>query len=65
MTRTARRSRSCSTGLAVDLPHIDETGAVDRLFHAELQFMVAASFPRSASSSRSTAPCSTPPATNR
>jgi phosphotransferase system, enzyme I, PtsP len=38
-----------NAGLAVDLPHIDETGAAGiGLFRTELQFMVAASFPRSA-----------------
>ena len=36
-------------GLAVDLPHIDETGAAGiGLFRTELQFMVAATFPRTA-----------------
>jgi hypothetical protein len=38
-----------NAGLAVDLPHIDETGAAGiGLFRTELQFMVAASVPRSA-----------------
>ena len=38
-----------NAGLAVDLPHIEETGASGiGLFRTELQFMVAASFPRSA-----------------
>jgi phosphotransferase system, enzyme I, PtsP len=38
-----------NAGLAVDLPHIAETGAAGiGLFRTELQFMVAASFPRSA-----------------
>src|SRR5207249_7120148 len=38
-----------NAGLAVDLPHIDETGAVGiGLFRTELQFMVAASLPRPA-----------------
>src|SRR6516165_108255 len=38
-----------NAGLAVDLPHIQETGACGiGLFRTELQFMVAASFPRSA-----------------
>src|SRR5206468_5379229 len=38
-----------NAGLAVDLPHIDETGAAGiGLFRTELQFMVAASFPRTA-----------------
>src|SRR5260370_22152129 len=38
-----------NAGLAVDLPHIEETGACGiGLFRTELQFMVAASFPRSA-----------------
>src|SRR5437016_14452622 len=38
-----------NAGLAVDLPHIDETGAVGiGLFRTELQFMVAASLPRTA-----------------
>jgi phosphotransferase system enzyme I (PtsP) len=36
-----------NAGLAVDLPHIDETGAAGvGLFRTELQFMVAPSFPR-------------------
>jgi phosphotransferase system enzyme I (PtsP) len=56
----ALRDRQCVTrdgqkialminaGLAVDLPHIEETGAVGiGLFRTELQFMVAATFPRS------------------
>ena len=38
-----------NAGLAVDLPHVEETGAAGiGLFRTELQFMVAASFPRSA-----------------
>jgi phosphotransferase system, enzyme I, PtsP len=38
-----------NAGLAVDLPHIDETGAIGiGLFRTELQFMVAATFPRTA-----------------
>src|SRR3954465_12828933 len=38
-----------NAGLAVDLPHITETGAAGiGLFRTELQFMVAASFPRTA-----------------
>ncbi len=38
-----------NAGLAVDLPHIDETGAAGiGLFRTELQFMVAASLPRTA-----------------
>jgi phosphotransferase system enzyme I (PtsP) len=38
-----------NAGLAVDLPHIEETGAGGiGLFRTELQFMVAASFPRTA-----------------
>jgi phosphotransferase system enzyme I (PtsP) len=38
-----------NAGLAVDLPHIEETGAAGiGLFRTELQFMVAASFPRTA-----------------
>src|SRR5438270_4366118 len=38
-----------NAGLPVDLPHIEETGAVGiGLFRTELQFMVAASFPRNA-----------------
>jgi phosphotransferase system, enzyme I, PtsP len=38
-----------NAGLAVDLPHIEETGAVGiGLFRTELQFMVAASLPRAA-----------------
>jgi phosphotransferase system enzyme I (PtsP) len=37
-----------NAGLAVDLPHLEETGAAGiGLFRTELQFMVAASFPRS------------------
>ena len=40
---------SINAGLAVDLPHIEETGAAGiGLFRTELQFMVAASFPRTA-----------------
>jgi phosphotransferase system enzyme I (PtsP) len=36
-----------NAGLFVDLPHIDETGAAGiGLFRTELQFMVAAAFPR-------------------
>jgi len=36
-----------NAGLLVDLPHIEETGAVGiGLFRTELQFMVATSFPR-------------------
>src|ERR1700756_753729 len=38
-----------NAGLAVDLPHIEETGAAGiGLFRTELQFMVAATFPRTA-----------------
>jgi phosphotransferase system enzyme I (PtsP) len=38
-----------NAGLAVDLPHMEETGAAGiGLFRTELQFMVAASFPRTA-----------------
>ncbi len=38
-----------NAGLAVDLPHIAETGAAGiGLFRTELQFMVAAAFPRTA-----------------
>ena len=38
-----------NAGLAVDLPHIEETGAAGiGLFRTELQFMVAESFPRTA-----------------
>ncbi|HEY6256012.1 MAG TPA: phosphoenolpyruvate--protein phosphotransferase, partial [Xanthobacteraceae bacterium] len=38
-----------NAGLAVDLPHIEETGAAGiGLFRTELQFMVAAAFPRAA-----------------
>jgi phosphotransferase system enzyme I (PtsP) len=38
-----------NAGLAVDLPHLEETGACGiGLFRTELQFMVAANFPRSA-----------------
>ena len=47
---TAKQSRFLiNAGLAVDLPHIEETGAAGiGLFRTELQFMVAASFPRTA-----------------
>src|SRR5262245_38476175 len=57
----ALRDRPCMTkdgvavtlllnaGLAVDLPHIEETGAAGiGLFRTELQFMVAENFPRTA-----------------
>jgi phosphotransferase system, enzyme I, PtsP len=57
----ALRDRPCATkdgakvtlllnaGLAVDLPHVEETGAAGiGLFRTELQFMVAAQFPRTA-----------------
>src|SRR5499427_9531733 len=38
-----------NAGLAVDLPHIEDTGAAGvGLFRTELQFMVAATFPRTA-----------------
>jgi phosphotransferase system enzyme I (PtsP) len=38
-----------NAGLAVDLPHVEETGAAGiGLFRTELQFMVAAAFPRTA-----------------
>jgi phosphotransferase system enzyme I (PtsP) len=38
-----------NAGLAVDLPHLEETGAAGiGLFRTELQFMVAATFPRAA-----------------
>jgi phosphotransferase system enzyme I (PtsP) len=38
-----------NAGLAVDLPHMEETGAAGiGLFRTELQFMVAAAFPRAA-----------------
>jgi phosphotransferase system, enzyme I, PtsP len=38
-----------NAGLAVDLPHIEETGAAGiGLFRTELQFMVAENFPRTA-----------------
>ena len=38
-----------NAGLAVDLPHIEETGAAGiGLFRTELQFMVAATLPRTA-----------------
>jgi phosphotransferase system enzyme I (PtsP) len=38
-----------NAGLAVDLPHIEETGAAGiGLFRTELQFMVAENFPRAA-----------------
>jgi phosphotransferase system, enzyme I, PtsP len=38
-----------NAGLPVDLPHLDETGAVGiGLFRTELQFMVAATLPRTA-----------------
>ena len=48
--RTACRSTLLlNAGLAVDLPHIDETGAAGiGLFRTELQFMVAATLPRTA-----------------
>jgi phosphotransferase system enzyme I (PtsP) len=36
-----------NAGLAIDLPHLDDTGAAGiGLFRTELQFMVAAAFPR-------------------
>jgi phosphotransferase system, enzyme I, PtsP len=38
-----------NAGLAVDLPHLDETGAAGiGLFRTELQFMVTESMPRAA-----------------
>ncbi|HZQ12737.1 MAG TPA: phosphoenolpyruvate--protein phosphotransferase, partial [Pseudolabrys sp.] len=38
-----------NAGLVIDLPHIDDTGAAGiGLFRTELQFMVAATFPRTA-----------------
>src|SRR5205807_5679580 len=38
-----------NAGLAVDLPHIEETGSAGiGLFRTELQFMVAQAFPRTA-----------------
>ena len=48
--RTARRSTLLlNAGLLVDLPHIEETGAAGiGLFRTELQFMVAATLPRTA-----------------
>ena len=48
--RTASRSTLLlNAGLAVDLPHIEETGAAGiGLFRTELQFMVAATLPRTA-----------------
>ena len=53
-----------NAGLAVDSAvSMRRTGAAGvGLFRTELQFMVAATFPRAAEHSRSTAPCSTPPA---
>ena len=52
-----------NAGLLVDLPHIEETGAAGiGLFRTELQFMVAPRCRAPASSSRSIARCSTPPA---
>ena len=55
-----------NAGLLVDLPHLDETGARGiGLFRTELQFMVAAQLPRTASSGGSTAPCWTRPAVGR
>ena len=46
--RTARPiALMINAGLAVDLPHIEETGAAGiGLFRTELQFMVADTFPR-------------------
>ena len=48
--RTAQKiALMINAGLAVDLPHIEETGAAGiGLFRTELQFMVAATFPRTA-----------------
>ncbi len=47
--RRADRRSYINAGLAVDLPHIEETGAAGiGLFRTELQFMVAATFPRTA-----------------
>ena len=44
-----RISLMLNAGLAVDLPHLEETGAAGiGLFRTELQFMVAASLPRAA-----------------
>ena len=56
-----------NAGLLVDLPHLAETGAAGiGLFRTELQFMIAERMPsRAPSSRRSTAPCSTRPATSR
>ncbi|HET9244986.1 MAG TPA: phosphoenolpyruvate--protein phosphotransferase [Xanthobacteraceae bacterium] len=50
MTRDGQRIElMINAGLAVDLPHIEETGAAGiGLFRTELQFMVAATFPRTA-----------------
>src|SRR6266581_3841334 len=50
MTRDGQKIElMINAGLAVDLPHIEETGAAGiGLFRTELQFMVAASFPRTA-----------------
>jgi phosphotransferase system, enzyme I, PtsP len=50
MTRDGERIElMINAGLAVDLPHIEETGAAGiGLFRTELQFMVAATFPRTA-----------------
>jgi phosphotransferase system enzyme I (PtsP) len=50
MTKDGEKiSLMINAGLAVDLPHIEETGAAGiGLFRTELQFMVAATFPRTA-----------------
>jgi phosphotransferase system, enzyme I, PtsP len=50
MTRDGEKiALMINAGLAVDLPHIQETGACGiGLFRTELQFMVSASLPRSA-----------------
>jgi len=50
MTRDGQKIElMINAGLAVDLPHIEETGAAGiGLFRTELQFMVAATFPRTA-----------------
>src|SRR5260370_13799078 len=50
VTRDGERIKlMINAGVAVDLPHIEETGAAGvGLFRTELQFMVAATFPRAA-----------------
>ena len=55
-----------NAGLVIDLPHIDDTGCAGiGLFRTELQFMVGQACRARASSFRSIARCSTPPATSR